>query len=144
MASLIWPFHESAAITGADVIATAAASAATIFRMHASSKKADFADASLPRMGLSQARKSSAEHKKRGRERVPSPEYRRPKRGGYFSAPPDAFSNAFRFWRSSMSLARIVGSTCVVEPVVPTAPAVGAAPAPAVVPACDPAGDEPL
>src|SRR6476620_1058950 len=78
MASLIWPFHESAAITGADVIATAAASAATIFRMHASSKKADFADASLPRMGLSQARKSSAEHKKRGRERVPSPEYRRP------------------------------------------------------------------
>ncbi len=44
-----------------------------------------------------------------------------------------------------MSLARIVGSICdVVEPDVPTAPGVAAVPAPAVVPGCDPAGDEPL
>src|SRR3954451_21585945 len=74
MASLIWPFHESAAIAGADVIATAAASAATIFRMHASSKKADFADEILQRMVLQQAGKSAVQRKKGARARALPPD----------------------------------------------------------------------
>ncbi|MEN3337279.1 MAG: hypothetical protein V7647_955 [Acidobacteriota bacterium] len=61
----------------------------------------------------------------------------------YFSGPPDAFSKATRFRRSSTSFARMAGSSCgAAFPDVPTALAVDPAVELPLVPAA-PASDDP-